>query len=209
MRHLDGMSGVEAIGVTRGDGRPDADVVINAACPSSRLRAEQSPGWDFEERVVKTADILYQHPRTRFVQLSSISALRPTCVYGRHCLAAEALIPADQLVLRLGPMYGPGLTKGYLIDMIEGRTVYADPATRYAYAPVDWVAKRIVSMALSGTWHGTHRVMASGFVELGEVRDALGSVSDFQPSEYLPYRDDQVGGSGPPSRYVIDWMIAG
>jgi nucleoside-diphosphate-sugar epimerase len=195
--------GVEPIEVVRGqDGPRAADVLVNAACPSQRLRAEREPMWDFHETVTKTADLFYGVAHDRFLQVSSLSARYPqNTIYGRHRLMAEQLIRPG-LVVRLGPMYGDGLRKGYLADILAGRPVYADPDTRYAYADVEWVGEQIAALALSDAV-GMREVGGSGWVRLGDLG------GDFRPSEYLP-REDQVfvAQNGPDSRLVYDWLEA-
>lgn len=198
--------GVEPIEVVRGQVLTQkVDVLVNAACPSQRLRAERQPWWDYHECVTKTAMLYYRRSFDRFLQVSSVSARYPATVYGRHRLMAEHIV-ANGLVVRLGPMYGEGLVKGVLTDMLADRTVYADPDTRYAYAGVGWVGRRIAELALSPRT-GTVEVGGSGSLSLREIADAIGSRSDFQASEFLPGREDQVfPDGGPDSRLVLDWL---
>jgi len=201
--------GIDHIPVTRGQMvyEPVA-VAINAACPSQRLRAEREPMWDFYECVGKTADLYYNTTWDRFVQVSSLSARYPqNSVYGRHRLAAEQMVRG--LVVRLGPMYGDGLVKGVLTDMLADRTVYADPDTRYSFAPVDWIGEQIVDLAL-GPRTGVVEVGGSGSLTLRSVAEQIDSLSDFLPSDFLPAREDQVvvSDDAPPSRLVFDWLNA-
>ena len=97
------------------------------------------------------------------MQLSSVSArCQLDTVYGRHKAAAEKLCAGvDSLIVRLGPMYGPGMKKGVLVDMLEGKKVYIDGSSRYAFAPTSFVASWIAS-----------NLGRSGLVEVG-ARDSL------------------------------------
>lgn len=201
--------GVDFIPVVRGQmvEEPVA-IVINAACPSQRLRAERDPMLDYYETVGKTADLYYNTTWRRFVQVSSLSARYPqNSVYGRHRLAAESIVKG--LTIRLGPMYGEGLTKGVLVDMLRNQPVYADPDTRYSFAPVEWVGEEIADLALSPRL-GLVETGGKGFVPLRVVRDHIGSRSEFRRSEFLPEREDQVllTIEGPVSSWVLEWMSA-
>lgn len=196
--------GIEPIEVVRGDPQPAADITINAACPSQRLRAEREPDWDFEESVVKTAAFYYQRAG-RFLQVSSISARCPrNSVYGRHRAAAEMIVN-DGLIVRLGPMYGEGLAKGVLADMIADRPVYMDPDTEYAFADVAWCASRIVDLALSEKT-GIHDVGGRNAIRLGDIPGRIGSRSEFRPSEFLPIEHQCfISPDGPTPSLALEW----
>jgi nucleoside-diphosphate-sugar epimerase len=157
---------------------PVADVYVNAACPGARLRAEQQPDVDFVETVTKTQNLLNGY-WGRFVQISSLSArAQLDTVYGRHRLAAEALCSGDTAatVIRLGPMYGEGLVKGPLIDMLTGRMVYAHPDSKYGYAPVEWIGRRVAKMVVEPSpGDGLVELAGTGYVTLRECADAIGS----------------------------------
>lgn len=149
------------------------DVVINAAMPSRRFWARQHPDLDFIETVGKTADLLHGWTFSRFVQVSSVSArCERDTVYGRHKAAAEVLCDRqDALVVRLTALYGRGMTKGVILDIVTGAPVFVDAESRYAFTPV----------AFAAAWVATH-LDATGLVEVGardtvcvrEIADALG-----------------------------------
>ncbi len=155
------------------------DVVINAAMPSGRFRARQDPQRDFDETVSRTAGLLYEWRFAKLIQVSSISArAQRDTVYGRHKAAAEALCdPARDLVVRLLPMYDATLRKGVLIDILHGRTVYADGESRYAFAPLVFVADWIASH-LDRT--GLVEVGARNAVALRDVADHLRASVKFE-----------------------------
>jgi nucleoside-diphosphate-sugar epimerase len=148
------------------------DVVINSAMPSGRYWAKSNPEQDFEESVHKTANLVYGWHYRKFVQISSLSArCQLDTVYGRHKAAAERICEfGDNLVVRLGPTYGPSLKKGVLIDILEERTVYVAPESRYCFAPLGFVAGWIAkNMARSGLVE----VGARNAVSLQEVATRL------------------------------------
>jgi len=136
----------------------EVDILINCAMPSARFRAKTDPQWDFRETVEKTAALLYRVKARKFVQISSVSARSQLdTVYGRHKAAAEKLCGfGDNLVVRLGALYGPGLVKGVLIDMAQGKKVFVDGRSRYCFAPLEFSARWIAE--------NLHR---SGTVEIG------------------------------------------
>ncbi|MGY2118293.1 hypothetical protein ACW9HR_30665 [Nocardia gipuzkoensis] len=182
------------------------DVLVNAACPSKRFWAEHNPDDDRQETVDKTRLLRERWDWDRFVQISSISArTQLDTVYGRHRSEAEQLCSgADDLVVRLGPMYGGDYRKGVLADMAADRPVFASGRSRQSFAPVDWCADWIAAH-LADT--GLREVGARTTVTLAEVRDAVGSRSEFTKD----YVDDQfpitaTGPDWPEAAAVIDWM---
>ncbi|MEU6189606.1 hypothetical protein [Nocardia sp. NPDC047038] len=182
------------------------DVLINAACPSKRFWAEQHPGDDRRETVDKTRLLREQWRWDRFVQISSISArTQLDTVYGRHRAEAERMCSGrDTFVVRLGPMYGGDYRKGVLADMAADRPVFASGRSRQSFAPVDWCADWIAAH-LEDT--GLREVGARTTVTLAEVRDAVGSSSQFAKDVV----DDQfpttaTGPDWPEAAAVIDWL---
>jgi nucleoside-diphosphate-sugar epimerase len=149
------------------------DIIVNAAMPAARYWARTHPADDFRETVAKTADLLYSWRFGKFVQVSSVSArCQLDTVYGRHKAAAERLCETrGNLIVRLGPMYGPTLSKGVLIDMLRSQPVYVDGRSRYAFAPVSfaasWIADRLSN-------EGLFEVGARNAVALADVAAHLG-----------------------------------
>lgn len=155
------------------------DFLINAAMPSKRFLAKSDPCRDFVETVQKTADLLYRWRYGKFIQISTVSArCQLDTVYGRHKAAAEKLCGSgDPLIVRLGPMYSPGLDKGVLIDILQGRTVYVAAESRYCFSPLEFVSGWIADH-LDRT--GTVEVGARNAVQLREVADHLGCRVHFE-----------------------------
>ncbi len=137
------------------------DVVINAAMPAKRFWATQHPDLDFIETVQKTSNLLTEWTFQRFIQISSVSArCERHTVYGRHKAAAEVLCERpDCLTIRLTALYGPGMTKGALIDIRNGGPVYVDGASRYAFTHVSFAAGYVAA--------AVHRPDLTGVVEVG------------------------------------------
>ncbi len=155
------------------------DYVINAACPSARFKAKNYPIWDFKETVEKTAKIFYETKFNKFIQISSLSArCQPYTVYGRNRLAAESVVnDGDSLIVRLGPMYGPTLKKGVLIDMLNGSKVYASNESKYSFTPIKFNADWIVdNLDKKGVWE----VGSKNSIELGTLAKKLGLNIEFE-----------------------------
>ena len=103
------------------------DIVVNCAMPSGRFWAKNNPEKDFVETVTKTSNLLYGWQYEKFVQISTVSArCQLDTVYGRHKAAAEALCNyGDNLIVRLGALYGGDMKKGVLVEMLVGQKVRA------------------------------------------------------------------------------------
>ncbi len=123
------------------------DIIINSSMPSKRFWAQQNPIQDFEETVKKTADLFYDWDYTKFIQVSSVSSrCQLDTVYGRHKAAAEKICSsANTLIVRLGPLFDQTLSKGVLVDMLKGNSVFVDGNSRYCFASLSFVSKWICS----------------------------------------------------------------
>lgn len=197
-------------GVTRANyaksRREKYDILINAAMPSRRSWARDNPESDFVETVQKTADLVYGWRFKKFVQISTVSArCQLDTVYGRHKAAAERIcLFGDNLIVRLGPMYSGGLSKGVLIDMLQNKKVFVDANSRYCFAPLEFVASWL-----------ERNLTRSGIVELGarnaitlrEVADHLGSRIEFEGA--VDHQEIPHPGEGYPDAYdVLTFMDA-
>lgn len=187
----------------RGDGA--YDVLINAAMPSKRFWARQNPADDFTETVEKTSRLVNDWDWGKIVQISSISARSQLdTVYGRHKAAAEKLVEhGDNLILRLGPMYGEGLDKGVLIDILEGGPVFVARDSHYCFAPIDWIGEWIAGNLDRA---GVMDLGGNDAITVGEVAEAVGSSSEFQGTT-----DDQILSvpidGAPAARNAIDYVL--
>jgi len=176
---------LQALPVVRGDdpasGFARADIIVHAANPAGRYQAERDPLRDFQETVEKTANLLAAAGDRRFVLVSSLSCrTQLDRVYGRHRRACELLaLSRGALVIRLGPLFGGDRTQDTLHDILANRPVFVAAGTRYAYADVAWVAKRIVEMSETRD-RGICEVGARNAVCLAEIRDQYGSLSTFE-----------------------------
>ncbi|WP_157982331.1 NAD(P)-dependent oxidoreductase [Oceanicella sp. SM1341] len=158
------------------------DLVVNAAMPSGRFRAECNPEEDFRETVEKTFRIRRDFAPARLLQVSSVSArCQRDRVYGRHKRAAEALVDDGRnLVVRLGPLYHETLSKGVILDILRGDTVHAAAGSRYAFTPAAWAAAEMLRRCGES---GVIEIGARGALRLDELAAALGSASGFRGAE--------------------------
>jgi nucleoside-diphosphate-sugar epimerase len=155
------------------------DVLINAAMPAARFWAKNNPDKDFVETVQKTADLVYGWRFGKFIQISTVSArCQLDTVYGRHKAAAEKICGfGDNLIVRLGPMYSRDLSKGVLVDMLQGRKVFVDAESRYCFAPLEFAAMWVASnLGRSGIME----VGARNAIRLRDVAIYLGSDVEFE-----------------------------
>lgn len=155
------------------------DILINCAMPSGRFFAKNNPEQDFIETVKKTADLLYGWQFKKFVQVSTVSArCQLDTVYGRHKAAAENLCNfGDNLIVRLSAMYSSDLTKGALVDIKQGKKVYVDAQSRYAFTPLPFVGQWIANN-LDKT--GVIEVGARNTITLREIADHLDTKVEFE-----------------------------
>lgn len=124
------------------------DFVINTAMPSRRFWALNNPKKDVVETILKTAEIFYEWKYDKFIQISSISAgIQKNIPYGSHKRAAEVIVEKDEnaMIVRLGALYGDGLTKSALFDLVNHNHIYVDIQSEYNYIDVDFAASWILN----------------------------------------------------------------
>ena len=124
------------------------DLLINSAMPSQRFWALNNPLEDFEETAGLTADLIYNWDWGKFVQISTVSArCQLDHPYGLNKSCAETLVlnqSASNLVIRLGGLYGRGLDKGTVFDVMSGNRLFVHGDSKYNFIDVQHAAKIIV-----------------------------------------------------------------
>ena len=155
------------------------DIIINCAMPSARFWAKNHPAEDFVETVKKTADLIYGWKFKKFVQVSTVSARCQTdTVYGRHKLAAEKLCDyGDNLIVRLGALYGENMKKGALADMLAGKKVFVDKTSRYSFISVLFCASWLASNL---DRHGIVELGGKDAIALEDVAKHIGAKIEFE-----------------------------
>jgi nucleoside-diphosphate-sugar epimerase len=155
------------------------DILINCAMPSARFWAKNNPDKDFVETVEKTANLIYGWKAKKIVQISTVSArCQLDTVYGRHKAAAEKLVDfGENLIVRLGALYSKDMKKGVLVDMLEGKKVFVDGASRYCFASVEssaaWIASHLDRK-------GIVEVGGKNAISLADVAKHIGANVEFE-----------------------------
>ena len=148
------------------------DIVINCAMPSKRFWAFNNPFDDFKATVELTADIFYNWKFKKLIQISTVSArCQLDHPYGVNKTVAEYLVLSkkNNLVVRLGALFGEGLDKGTIFDMLNGNKIFVSKESRYNYISTEKAAEIILK-----------KLNESGVVEVG-AKDtiSLKAISDY------------------------------
>jgi nucleoside-diphosphate-sugar epimerase len=199
----------ELVKVFRGDRLveklKDVEVVIHAANPAKRFRAESDPAQDFVDTVEKTHQIIDHSVGKKLILISSLSCRTQLNInYGRNRRSCELMVLQNKgVVIRLGPMFGGGRTQDTLHAILRGEEVFVASQTRYAYVNISWAAKKIVSLVNASS--GIYEIGARNSVSLEELRDFFKS-----PSIFNGIDDTQIPDSsdGPDARLVIDYALS-
>ena len=149
--------------------------------PSKRFWAKQNPKLDYEETVTKTKNILSDFKFDKIVHISSVSArCQLNTVYGENKKMSENLVKETKnyLIVRLGSMYGEGLTKGVLIDMINNNKVYIDGNSKYSFTDVSWNAKWIIDNL--NLKNEIVEIGSTDHIELNKLAKLIKSTSEFE-----------------------------
>jgi nucleoside-diphosphate-sugar epimerase len=178
------------------------DVVIHAANPAKRFKAETDPEYDFCETLEKTFNLLKISRGKKFFLISSLSCrTQLNTNYGRNRRACELLaLEQGGIVIRLGPMYGGARKQDALHDLLVGKPIYVAPETRYGYVDVDWVGQKIIKMFDLPS--DIYEIGASNSVSFAELRDFFSSTSSFSGSDdtQIPITNDD---DAPDARMVF------
>ena len=165
-----------------------ADIIIYSANPDKRFKAENDTVTDFDETVEKFFRFFNYTKDKRMILISSLSCrTQLNTNYGRNRRACEllALSKNDNLVIRLGPLFGGNRTLDTLHDIIAGKQVYVSEDTQYAYADIKWVANSIME----------YLEKESGIIELGPKNSVrLGDIRDYFDSKtkFSGFNDTQI-----------------
>ena len=148
------------------------DLVIHSAMPSKRWWALNNPLEDFKASVGLTADIVYNWDYDKLVIISSVSArVQRDHPYGRHKHLAELLAldaNPNNLVFRLGGLYGEGLDKGVIFDMINGNQVFMTKDSAFNYIDT-YKASELIVKRLDRT--GIVDIGARDIITIGEIAE--------------------------------------
>ena len=149
--------------------------------PSKRFWAKKNPELDNIETVEKTIFFSDKFRYKKFVHISSVSArCQLQTVYGKNKKISEDIVMnnSNNLVIRLGPMYGNNLDKGVLIDMLKSNTVYIDGSSKYSFTDIEWIGNWLIKNIDKYT--GIKEVGSKDFIKLQELAKKIGSKSNFE-----------------------------
>lgn len=156
------------------------DLIVHSAMPSKRWWAANNPLDDFDATVRLTADILYNWKHKKLALISSVSArIQTDHPYGRHKHVAEVLtmdFNANNLIFRLGGLYGEGLDKGVVFDMIEGNEVFMTEDSAFNYINTETAAKLIEQQINKS---GIIDIGAKDTISIGEIAKHFGFKVNF------------------------------
>ncbi len=175
---------IQFLGITRENYKDflktDFDYLINAAMPSKRFWAKNNPELDYEETVEKTLYFIQNYNFKKFIHISSVSArCQLNTVYGQNKKKSENIVikNSNNLILRLGPIYGEFLDKGVLVDMKNSNTVFIDGSSKYSFTNIDWIAEWILNNLDNYT--GIKEIGSKDFIVLEQLAKKINSKSNF------------------------------
>jgi nucleoside-diphosphate-sugar epimerase len=156
----------------------EAEIVIHAANPAKRFFANNNPQVDFSETVLKTQQIIKLCKDKKLVLISSLSArTQLDTTYGRYRKSCEILANYDDnLVIRLGPMFGGTRTKDTLHDIMTGKEVFLSSNTKYSYTSVEYSTAKVID---SIDLNGLIEIGADNSISLKYIADFFDSKSSF------------------------------
>ena len=157
------------------------DYLINAAMPSKRFWAKNNPKLDYEETVNKTIGFTQEFKYKKFIHISSVSArCQLNTIYGKNKRESEEIVvkKPNNLVLRLGPIYGSFLDKGVLIDMLKSKTVYINGASKYSFTNVEWICNWLINNI--DNYSGIKEIGSKDFIVLSDLAKKINSNSNFE-----------------------------
>lgn len=155
------------------------DVLIYAASPAGRLRAENDPSWDYQETVCKSKWFLDNYRFGLVILISTISvSLAPMSKYGLHRKEVEErVIGVGGRVVRLGPLYGGKPRNSTLQEIVDNKQVFFSSKTKYSYTNVN-----LVSKYLSEHFYNLPTIQEVGVcdsISLEEIANDIDSSSKF------------------------------
>lgn len=188
--------GVEVLGIDRENYRSsrgaEADILINANGSSDKRLAELDPLASFRATVDTAMASLADFRYERYMLLSSVDVYNDLVdpanteegvpidplkltPYGLFKYGAELAIrkfARSWVVLRLGPLVGPGLKKNPVHDLLSRHTLYISPESRLSFIDTRDVAR--IAWGLRTDAGAIFNVAGVGTVRLGDVALAAG-----------------------------------
>ena len=114
------------------------DLIVCAGMPGMKWYANAHSDEDYGA-IISLLEAVRQTTSKKIVLISTVDAIRPTDVYGNHRADAEAILRhyRDATVVRLPALFGPGLKKNALYDLMTGqRETEIAPNAIYQWYPL-------------------------------------------------------------------------
>mgnify|MGYP003631179297 CR=1 FL=1 len=181
------------------------DFLINTAMPSKRFWALNNPIDDVKATILKTAELLYQWEYNKFIQISSLSAkIQLDTPYGVHKRSSEVLVEnkENSLIIRLGALYGDGLDKSSLFDIINHNHIYVDINSEYNYIDID-IVSRWIAKNLNKT--GIKEIGAKDTISLMEISKRVWNNPSYEGRLEKVY-SDKIEEGMPSSKEVLKYL---
>lgn len=180
------------------------DILINTATPSAKFWALHNSYDDFQKTVSLTADIVYNWNYDKLIQISTISAenYEDHHPYAINKKAAEVLTHYKKhLIIRLGALYGDGLKKGALHDLLTSKQIHVDIKSEYNFISTDFISNWIFN-----------NLERNGMVELGacdtisllEIANAL-NINTQSSGRYEKIFSSRVESNMPSAKNVLQF----
>ena len=148
--------------------------------PSKRYWAKKFPKLDFEETVKKTEFFVNNYNFKKFIHISSVSArCQKNTIYGLNKKKSEKFVlkNKENLVIRLGPLYGENLYKGVLVDLLNSNTVFVNKTSKYSFTSTSWIANWIIINL--NKKKGLIEVGSKDYIKLEKLKELIKSESKF------------------------------
>lgn len=182
------------------------DLIVHSAMPSKRWWAANNPLDDFDATVRLTADILYNWKHKKLALISSVSArIQTNHPYGRHKHVAEVLTTdfnSNNLIFRLGGLYGEGLNKGVVFDMIEGNEVFMTEDSAFNYINTETAATLIEQQIHKS---GIIDIGARDTITIGEIANHFGFKVNFGKRKEFQFTENPQE-NYPEAREILNYI---
>ena len=169
------------------------EIFVNANGNSRKYLAKHDPTTDFELSVSSVMRSLRDFSAQTYVYLSSTAVYAnpgdPTSatenaeinpaqlsIYGFHKLLAEALVKRyaqSWLIVRLGGMVGPGLSKGPIYDLLTTRSVRVGWGSEFQLLSTDFAARIVYGLIREEVTNQIVNVCGRGGVVLSRVYEQM------------------------------------
>lgn len=186
-------AGVEVIAICRDNyeqhAGASADALVNCNGNTYRFKAAADPAWDFGASVSSVARSLFDFRVGFYVYISTIDVYnsrgsraltseetaidsRKLEPYAFHKWLAERVVEryaARSLLLRCGTVIGPGMKKGPLFDVLQGRPIHMRSDSRLSLVDTATISTAVQAALAGRISHDIVNVSGTGAVTIEEL----------------------------------------